>query len=75
MLIKIFLLENGGTTCKIVETQIRCHNVASDLGLHFFANTPLGVSSMKWVNSRFTALLRYDYDVLNRQAFRFICLQ
>ena len=44
MLIKIFLLENGGTTCKIVETQIR-----SDLGLHFFANTPLGVSSMKWV--------------------------
>ena len=50
MLIKIFLLENGGTTCKIVETQIRCHNVASDLGLHFFANTPLGVSSMKWVN-------------------------
>ena len=49
MLIKIFLLENGGTTCKIVETQIRCHNVASDLGLHFFAITPLGVSSMKWV--------------------------
>ena len=51
MLIKIFLLENGGTTCKKVETQIRCHNVASDLGLHFFANTPLGVSSMKWVKN------------------------
>ena len=50
MLIKIFLLENGGTTCKKVETQIRCH-VASDLGLHFFANTPLGVSSMKWVKN------------------------
>ena len=53
MLIKIFLLENGGTTCKIVETQIRCHNVASDLGLHFFANTPLGVSSMKWVKNAY----------------------
>ena len=61
MLIKIFLLENGGTTCKIVETQIRCHNVASDLGLHFFANTPLRVSSMKWDKAKI-------YGVLYNQA-------